>query len=291
MTDEESSPVAAARLVAEGVARREAGDTAGAEAAYRAALALAPEWSVPHYNIGLICKYAGRWPESFDFNRRAAALDPDDMAAWWNMGIAATALGRWRDARHAWQQCGIPDPGGSDPPAYSFGTIALRLDPDGAGEVVWGTRFDPARSRIDNIPLPSSAFRFGDIILNDGAIEGERIVHGVTYGVFNVLQRLVPSEMRTFVIELASADATAVAGLKKIAGELGGAAENWGESTRILCRDCSYGRPHVHDGHEGTAAHPHCGLAAPGPDVARTIIDRWLDSCDTADLIQWYERE
>jgi len=156
---------------------------------------------------------------------------------------------------------------------------------------VWGTRIDPARSRIDNIPLPSSAYRFGDIILNDGAIEGERIVDGVTYGVFNVLQRLVPSEMRTFVIELASVDAAAVADLTKIAGELGGAAENWGESTRILCRDCSYGVPHEHDDNDGTPAHPHCGLAEPSPEVARTIIDRWLDSCETADLVKWYERE
>jgi len=42
------------------------------------------------------------------------------MGAWWNMGIAATALGRWRDARHAWQQCGVADPGGSDPPVYEL---------------------------------------------------------------------------------------------------------------------------------------------------------------------------
>ena len=284
-------PEEAARLLQHGRTLQDAGDVAGAEAAYRSALARAPEWSVLHYNIGLICKYAGRWQESFDFNRRAAALEPDDMAAWWNMGIAATALGRWGDARRAWQQCGIPDPGGSDPPVYRLSQIALRLDPDGAGEVVWGTRLDPARARIDNIPLPSSDYRFGDIILNDGAIEGERIVRGVKYGVFNVLQRLVPSEMRTFVIELASVDAAAVAGLRRIADELGGAAENWGESTRILCRDCSYGVPHTHHDSEGAAAHPHCGLAAPSAEVARTIIDRWLDSCETADLVKWYERE
>jgi len=291
MTDEEPSPVKAARLAAEGQAREDAGDTAGAEAAYRSALALAPDWSVPYFNVGLICKYTGRWEESFDFNRRAAELAPDDMGAWWNLGIAATALGRWRDARRAWQQCGVADPGGSDPPDYRLGRVALRLDPAGAGEVVWGTRLDPARSRIENIPLPSSDYRFDDIILNDGAIEGERIVDGVKYGVFNVLQRLVPSEMRTFVIELASVDAAAVADLMRIAGDLGGSAENWGESTRILCRECSYGAPHVHDDNAESPAHPHCGLAAPSPAVAKTIIDRWLESSETADLVTWYERE
>jgi hypothetical protein len=287
----EDSSHAAVRLVGEGLTLKDAGDTAGAEAAYRSALALAPEWSVPHYNVGLICKYDGRWQESFDFNHRAAQLAPDDMGAWWNMGIAATALGRWREARHAWQQCGVPDPGGSDPPTYALHMTALRLDPDGTGEVVWGTRLDPARSRIDNIPLPLSVYRFGDIILNDGAVEGERIVNGVKYPVFNVLQRLVPSEMRTFVIELASVDADAVDELRKIAEDLGGSAENWGASTRILCRECSYGVPHAHDDNDGTGAHPHCGLAAPSRQAAQTIIDRWLESSDTADLVTWNEVE
>ena len=168
---------------------------------------------------------------------------------------------------------------------------ALRLDPDGTGEVVWGTRLDPARSRIDNIPLPTTAFRFGDIILNDGAVEGERVVEGVKYPVFNVLQRLTPSELRTFVIELGSVDAEAMADLRRIAEEFGGSAENWGSSTRILCRECSYGIPHVHDDDDGTAAHPHCGLAAPSHQAAQTIIDRWLASSETADLVKWYERE
>jgi hypothetical protein len=113
----------------------------------------------------------------------------------------------------------------------------------------------------------------------------------VKYPVFNVLQRLVPSEMRTFVIELASVDAEAVADLRKMAEDLGGSAENWGASTRILCRACSYGAPHVHDDNDGTAAHPYCGLAAPSRQAAQTIIDRWLESSETADLVTWYERE
>ena len=54
-------------------------DAAAAEAAYRAALVLAPQWSVPHYNLGLVCKYAGRWEESFTFNQRATDLAADDQ--------------------------------------------------------------------------------------------------------------------------------------------------------------------------------------------------------------------
>ena len=106
----------AERLLEQGRALYDAKDITGAEAAYRSALALAPHWSVPHFNLGLLCKYEGRWQESFDFNLRALQLTPDDMGAWWNMGIAATVLGRWADARRAWEQFGIADPGGPDPP-------------------------------------------------------------------------------------------------------------------------------------------------------------------------------
>ena len=269
---------------------RDAGDAAGAEAAYRAALALSPDWSPLHFNLGLVCKYAGRWEASFDFNRRATELDPDDQGAWWNLGIAATALGRWRNARRAWTRCGVPDPGGPDPPQYALQRAAFRLDPDGAGEVVWGTRLDPARARIENVPLPTSAFRFDDIVLTDGAIEGERVSNGRTYPVFNVLQRLTPSRMRTFVIELASVDEAAVDALWTIAQRDGGSVEHWGVSTRILCRDCSYGVPHVHDG-EAAPAHPHCGLAVPDAATAQRVIDEWLATCDTADLVRWYDAE
>ena len=280
----------AERLVEEGRGCRAVGDIAGAERAYLSAAALDPAWSAPLFNLGLLYKYQGRWTESLDFNRKAVELAPDDQGAWWNRGIAATALGLWPEARRSWAQCGITDPGGVDPPDYRFGSIAVRLDPEGDGEVVWGTRLDPARVRLTNIPLPSSAFRWDDIVLADGAIEGERTVDNRTYPVFNVLQRLVPSSMATFVIELASVDDAAVDALDDIAHEMGGAAENWGTSTRILCRRCSFGTIHAHDGSETSSpAHPHCGLVAPGPDVAQAIIDRWMDTNSMADLVTWYE--
>ena len=204
-------------------------------------------------------------------------------------GIAATALGLWPEARRCWAQCGITDPGGDDPPDYRFGRIPVRLDPAGDGEVVWGTRLDPARVRLTNIPLPSSDFRFGDIVLTDGAVEGERRVGDRRYPVFNVLQRLVPTTIATFVIELASVDEAALTALENIADEME-VRENWGTSTRILCRECSFGRIHAHDGTETSGpAHPHCGLVAPNRDVAKAIIDRWMETSSMADLVTWYE--
>ena len=222
-----SERTAAQRLLEEGSARSEAGDTAGAERAYLAAVGLEPAWSVPLYNLGLLYKYQGRWEESLEFNRRASELAADDQAAWWNRGTAATALGRWPEARLSWVKCGIADPGGTDPPDYQLGQNALRLHYDGAGEVVWGDRLDPPRARPQH-SAASSAYR-QRYRPSGRRSRGHRVVKGVECPVFNVLQRLVPS-IQTFVVELASVDDAAVKALEDIAIDMGGAAENWGTS-------------------------------------------------------------
>ena len=272
----------------QGMKLRDAGDIAGAEAAYRAAIDAAPAWSAPVYNLGLLCKYECRWEESLAYNRQAAGLDPEDEDSWWNLGIAATALSNWPEARRAWAACGMAVPPGDGPPEFEWGSSPVRLNPAGDGEVVWAQRLDPARARILNIPLPASGFHWGDIVLNDGAIEGERVVNGRTFGVFNALQLWSASSFRTFIIELATADPEALAALEQCADERGGAAEDWGTCTSILCRDCSYGRPHEHP--EGTSpAHPHCGLAARDHAHADEIISAWLAGTPTADLTVWYE--
>jgi hypothetical protein len=272
-----------------GMALRDAGDAVGVEAAYRSAIAAAPDWPAPIYNLGLLCKYEGRWEESFAHNKRAAELQPDDEASWWNLGIAATALGDWEAARRAWAACGIEVPPGSGPPQFNWGRTPVRLNPDTDGEVVWAQRIDPARARIINVPLPTSGFRWSDVVLTDGAVEGERVVDGHAYPVFNVLQRLEVSPFRTFIIELATMSDNAVTALEECATERGAAAEDWGSCTSILCRDCSYGRPHQHTGSESNAAHPHCGLAARDHAHADEIISAWLATEPTADLTVWYE--
>jgi tetratricopeptide (TPR) repeat protein len=146
-----------------GMELRDKGDIAGAEEAYRAAAAAAPQWSAPVYNLGLLCKYEGRWQESLHCNQRAAALAPDDQGSWWNLGIAATALGDWVEARRAWAACGIEVPPGDGPPEFNWGHTPVRLDPDGEGEVVWAKRLDPARARIVSVPLPTCGFHWGDM--------------------------------------------------------------------------------------------------------------------------------
>ena len=49
-----------------GMALRAAGDLPGADKAYRATIAVTPDWAAPVYNPGLLCTYERRWQDSFD---------------------------------------------------------------------------------------------------------------------------------------------------------------------------------------------------------------------------------
>lgn len=259
-----------------------------AEEAFRRAAKTVPSWSVPWYELGLLCKYQSRWPESLEFNRQAAELDPADEAAWWNMGIAATAIADWESARRAWRSCGISIPEGPGPPNENYGIVPIRLSPGDVGEVVWARRIDPARARILNVPLPTTTYQWGDLVLHDGASAGYRVLEGREVPVFNVLEVLEPSGLAKFVLELASSSGAAVTKLEQIAEERGGAAENWGASTNILCRECSLGTAHVHSAGESRPAHPHCGVAALDDQHADEIINAWIAAVPDSDVVRWY---
>lgn len=275
----------AVRLNSLGNELSDEGRVADAEGAYRAAAEAAPDWSVPWYNLGLLCKYQLRWQECLEYNRKATRLQPDDQGAWWNLGIAATAVGAWTEARRAWSVCGIELPPGDDAPEADFGLTPIRLDPDGNGEVVWAHRIDPARARLASIPLPASEYRWNDLVLHDGAAEGFRVLHGQEVPVFNALQRLATSGSRTFVVQLGTSDPDIVEALSDIAYEHGGAAEDWGTTTNILCRECSLGLPHEHADESSVPAHPHCGVAARDRQHCDAILRAWMDSTPGADVV------
>ena len=284
-----SDPSLAQRLNENGLRLRDEGNLTSAETSFRAAMAEDPGWSAPVYNLALLYKYNFQWAESLEFNRAASQIDPNDQGTWWNLGIAATAVGDWNDARRAWSACGMNPPAGDGPPDFGWGITPVRLDSDGDAEVVWARRIDPARAQIVSVPLPTAKFHWSDVVLIDGAVEGERVVQGRTYPVFRVLQMLVPSGYRTFVIELATSSADIVAALEDCAAEAGGAAEDWGTKTRILCHACSTGVAHYHSDEVSVPAHPHCGLAARDHDHADAIISAWLARNPRADLITWFE--
>jgi len=247
-----------------------------AEEAYRAAAYAKPEWSVPWYNLGLMHKYCGKWEESLESNQRALELSPSDGDSWWNLGIAATALGRWDVARRAWQNCNISVPAGDGPIEMDFGHVPIRLTEHSEGEVVWARRIDPARAVLMSVPLPGSGHGWGDLVLHDGAANGYRMLRGQKVPVFDELVCLQRSGFVTFVAEL-KADLNALETLSSIADNLGGAAEDWSISTRVLCKECSEGTPgHLHDADHTAPADPHCGVAARDEAHAQEILKAWI---------------
>ena len=241
-----------------------------------------PRWSVPWYNRGLAAKYLGDWQESLRCNQKAASLDPTDEAVWWNLGIAATALRDWPEAARAWRACGIEllqDESGkvTTPPA----TACVRLDPHGAGEVVWGERIDPARFLILSVPLPESKRRFRDIVLNDGASNGERESNGRVYPVFDELQIWQQSQYSTFKVALNIPDESAQDRLIETCGERQFGIEDWG-TIRMICAECSRGNPGPHNCKATDFSRKSFAIAALSESDVRSLLDAWVSEITEA---------
>lgn len=213
---------------------------------YQRAARCDPGWSVPYFNLGLHTKHLCQWEDSLRFNRRATELDDQDEGAWWNLGIAATALQDWTIARRAWRRLNIdvPDDGGEwTGPAV---TACVRLNPERDGEVVWGERLDPARLIVLNVPLPESKHRFKDIVLNDGAANGRRVLDGEEVPVFDELQIWRASAYSTYEVIFRAEDPALDSKLSEIGNDLGCGIEDW-STIRWLCAECSRGNPGPHE--------------------------------------------
>lgn len=217
------------------------------ERLYKLALRVDPTWSVPWYNLGLQAKYRGRWQESYELNQRAHLLDPSDESACWNLGIAATALRNWPEARRAWRDYGIElstEQGEVRMPPVQ---ACVRLNPDEAGEVVWGERLDPARIAILSVPLPESGHRFHDIVLHDGASGGTRVdSNGKEVPVFNELSIWQVSEYSTYRVALQVPGEEAIQPLVDLCVQEKLGVEDW-STLRVLCAECSRGNPGPHN--------------------------------------------
>jgi hypothetical protein len=235
--------------------------------------AFGPAW----FNMGLVYKRRRQWDKAMDCNRRAAALGAGEGdPAWWNVGIAATAMRRWDAARDSWRQFGVQVPDGTGELRMDLGPAPVRLDPDGRSEVVWGLRIDPARVVVANIPTPESGHRWGDIVLHDGAPNGERRAWGRAYGVFDELERWQPSPVPTLEAQVTVAGEEGAQALSDLFGQAGYAAQDWTGAIRLICRQCSEGRPPESHDHLAPpfAAERRFGLAAP-LDVAARLLGEW----------------
>jgi hypothetical protein len=263
------------------------GDLLAARDGFEALLAAVPDDPRYHYMQGLVCKYLGDWERSLHHNLRSLALraarnDTDDEASRWNAAIAATALGDWAEARRQWAACGIDIPPGDGAIHGNFGVLSLRLDPWDRGETLFARRIDPVRAQIINVPLPDSGYRYGDIVLHDGAPTGERRFHQSRVPVMNALQRTIVSEYPTFAVfatcprreDLDALVEMRVPGIAFI--------EDWTDSIRHICLRCSYGAPHRHrEGDDGAddVWHPQrdLGVAAQSKRSVLRLIERWKE--------------
>jgi hypothetical protein len=237
--------------------------------------------AIEAYNLGLKAKYAGDWSESLAQNQLADKLRPGDEATIWNLGIAATALSEWEDARRAWKSYGLDVNDGPGEVLWSEMKACVRANPNGAADVVWGMRIDPARIRVENVPLPTSERRYGDILINDGAEEGTRISNGREYSVFDELGIWKTSSYSTFEVQLVMPNQSAMEDLERKCQENGLWAEDWG-TVRILCEACSRGTPGEHvctNEPTGTSAF---GFAAKSESALRALLREWAEVEDGA---------
>lgn len=299
-------------LAGHAYAAYDSGDLAEARIRFEALLDATPEAPAHHYMLGLVCKYLRDWPASLRHNLRALALhaggDEDDgEAPRWNAAIAATALGDWAEARRQWAGCGIDIPGDGGPIDTNFGVASLRLEAWGKAETVFARRIDPVRAQIIDVPLPDSGYRYGDIVLHDGASTGQRRFHQSMVPVLNALQRMDTSGYPTFAAFVNCPQRTDLDAL--IEARVPGIAfvEDWTDSIAHYCLRCSHGAPHRHDDDAGRhadgqpdaadrsrwRAERDIGIAAQSRHSVMRLLERWkaggrgrrLDSVDSRDAM------
>ncbi|MCM0675061.1 hypothetical protein NCC78_10215 [Micromonospora phytophila] len=97
-------------------------------------------------------------------------------------------------------------PDGEGEVLVDFGVTPVRVDPQGTAEVVWAERICPTRARVLNVPTPESGRRFGEIVVHDGAPNGEREVDGQSYPVFDELLLWRESPLPTCTVRITAPD-------------------------------------------------------------------------------------
>jgi hypothetical protein len=256
----------------------DAGDLDDAESALRTAVELDPDSRLSWYNLALVHKFRRDWPSVLSASLRAVPSEGTgrDDPAWWNLGIAATALSDWTVARRAWRSYGVRLPDGEGEIETDLGMTPVRINPDTDPEVVWGVRLDPARARLLSVPLPESDRRWGDIVLHDGEPRGERVADGRTYFVFDELELWRRTSTPTFSVNVDAADESDVDALTDAADAAGGAAEDW-SALRLLCVDCSLGRPHADHSKDDWRTERRIGVALPA-DLVEELLNTWRDA-------------
>lgn len=86
------------------------GDAAGAEHAFRAAIAVDPDISAAHINLGLLLAQRAAWVDAEQHYRIALALAPDQLHGYLHYGVMLAAQHRFEQAEQAYRHALAIDP-------------------------------------------------------------------------------------------------------------------------------------------------------------------------------------
>ncbi|NUT20937.1 MAG: tetratricopeptide repeat protein [Hamadaea sp.] len=224
------------------------------------------------FDAALAYKFARDWPKAYQLGKTAASLVTrgQQEPAFWNLGIAATVLRDWATARDAWTGYGLTLPDGEGEISGRFGMTCVRIQTAEGQEVVWAQRLCPTRARITNVPFHPSR-RYGEIVLHDGAPNGERVFDGHAYPVFDEIMLFEPSPTPTLSVMITSADMADTVALADLFAEhdFGGEVMS---SRVVMCKCCSEGS--VTQERTFEAGRQQMLLGAP-EDAARRLLDQW----------------
>ncbi|HRO57776.1 MAG TPA: tetratricopeptide repeat protein [Burkholderiaceae bacterium] len=92
----------------------EADDPAGAESAYRAAIAAAPDCADPYLNLGVLLTESGRHAEAERLYRDGLRICSDEPVLHFNLAVTLEDLGRSDEALRAYEDCLRLAPGFAD---------------------------------------------------------------------------------------------------------------------------------------------------------------------------------
>lgn len=118
-------------LALERMARKE---SAGAERAFRRAIALDPDEPLPYYHLGILLDMSGRTAEAARVYRELLRLEPENAGAWNNLGLFGLKLGDVALAREAYGRSRELSPGNA---SADWGSLVIeqmegRADPRSA---------------------------------------------------------------------------------------------------------------------------------------------------------------
>ncbi|WP_344658639.1 tetratricopeptide repeat protein [Catenulispora subtropica] len=267
----------ATALLERGEAAAEARDWAVAAACYEQFLDAFPDTEFSTelwFDVALYHKFLRNWDKAYELGKQAAARAGDGAGepAYWNLGIAATMVRDWATARRAWTRFGITLAPGEGEIRDGFGIACVRLDPDGEAEVVWVQRVCPTRGRVLSVPFTDR--RFGEIVVHDGAPNGERRVGEHAYPVFDELALWQPSETATWRAQVTAPDEADMRALSEAFTDRDLAMEPV-DSITFHCKCCSEGS--IETDRTTVAGTRDVLLAAPDEPSARAVLDAWAD--------------